>query len=128
MAMGDEFGSGLRAHLERRLTPVVEPVAPEIEPLPQRLEPLEDPTGDGPEPQRAVPRTDLDERINAIAAAEAEMTFRERRLAEREAQFNVAVQRVVYELAQAVVDGTVPALPRDELAQARARRRGGYAA
>jgi hypothetical protein len=40
---------------------------------------------------------------------------------------NVAVQRVVYELANAIVDGTVAGLPQDELARARARR-GGFAA
>jgi hypothetical protein len=59
--------------------------------------------------------------------AEAELAFREQRIADREAQFNVAVQRVVYELANAIVDGTVAELPQDELARARARR-GGFAA
>ena len=122
MAMGDEFGSGLRAHIERHLAPVADPVAPQAEPQPQRREPHAGPEGADPKPQRAAPRADLDARIETLAAAEAEMSFRERRIADREAQFNVAVQRVVYELAQAVVDGELPAIPRDELAQARARR------
>src|SRR5215218_9722767 len=102
--MGDEFGSGLRAHIERRLAPVADPVAPPAEPQPQRLEPLPRPDGVDPQPQRVAPRADLDERIEALGAAEAEIAFRERRAAKREAQFNTAVQRVVYELAQAVVD------------------------
>jgi hypothetical protein len=122
MAMGDEFGSGLRAHIERHLAPVADPVAPPADPQPQRFEPLAGPVGADPQPQRVAPRADVDDRIEAIAAAEAEMAFRERRIADREAQFNVAVQRVVYGLAQAVVDGELPAIPRDELALARARR------
>jgi hypothetical protein len=122
MAMGDEFGSGLRAHIERHLAPVADPVAPPAEPQPQRPDPVAGLEGLDPQPQRVAPRADLDERIEAVAAAEAEMAFRERRIADREAKFNVAVQRVVYELAQAVVDGELPAMPRDELAQARARR------
>jgi hypothetical protein len=128
MAMGDEFGSGLRAHLERHLAPVADPVAPPAEPQPQRLEPLGGPEGVDPQPQRVAPRADLDERVEALAAAEAEMAFRERRVADREAQFNVAVQRVVYELAQAIVDGELPAIPQDELAQMRARRGAGRVA
>jgi hypothetical protein len=128
MAMGDEFGSGLRAHIERHLAPVADPVAPPAEPQPQRLEPLASPEGVDPQPQRVAPRADLDERIETLAAAEAEMAFRERRVADREAKFNVAVQRVVYELAQAIVDGELPAIPRDELAQVRARRRAGRVA
>jgi hypothetical protein len=126
--MGDEFGSGLRAHIERRLAPVADPVAPPAEPQPQRLEPVAGPKEGDPQPQRVPPRADIDHRVEALAAAEAEMAFRERRIADREAQFNVAVQRVVYELAQAIVDGEVPAMPRDELALARARRRAGRVA
>jgi hypothetical protein len=122
MAMGDEFGSGLRAHIERHLAPVADPVAPPAEPQPQRPEPFGGTEGADPQPQRVAPRSDVDDRMEAIAAAEAELSFRERRIADREAQFNVAVQRVVYELAQAVVDGELPAIPRDELALARARR------
>jgi hypothetical protein len=122
MVMGDEFGSGLRAHIERHLAPVADPVAPQAEPQPQRPEPFVGTEGVDPQSQRVTPRADLDDRMEAIAAAEAEMSFRERRIADREAQFNVAVQRVVYELAQAVVDGELPAIPRDELALARARR------
>jgi hypothetical protein len=133
-----EFGSGLRAHLDRRAAvPAAPAAAPELvpalpgqpvvaverDPEPQRVAPQSRAEA-GPQPQRPGPRGDLTSRIDALAAAEAEMAFRERRVAEREAAFNVAVQRVVYELAQAVVDGSVPALPQDELAVARARRRG----
>src|SRR5262245_16461930 len=128
--VGTEFGNGLRAHIERGVPPVAEPlaVAHKADPEPQPIEPLTVRDERDPQPQRVAPRGDADDRIEALNAAEAELAFRERRVADREAQFNVAVQRVVYELATAIVDGTVPALPQDELAQARARRRGGFAA
>lgn len=128
--MGTEFGNGLRAHIERGVPPVAAPaaLAHEADPEPQPVEPQIVPDERDPQPQRVAPRGDADDRIETLKAAEAELAFRERRVADREAQFNVAVQRVVYELASAIVDGTVPALPQDELAQARARRRGGFAA
>jgi len=127
--VGTEFGSGLRAHIERGVPPVAEPAAAnEADPEPQPIGPQIVPDERDPQPQRVAPRGEVEDRTEALRAAEAELAFRERRVADREAQFNVAVQRVVYELAAAVVDGTVPALPEDELAQARARRRGGFAA
>ena len=125
--VGTEFGSGLRAHIDRGVVPVAEPAPREADPEPRPIEPQAALAERDPQPQRVAPRGDVDGRIEALKAAEAELAFREQRIADREAQFNVAVQRVVYELANAIVDGTVPGLPRDELARARARR-GGFAA
>jgi hypothetical protein len=125
--VGTEFDSGLRAHLERGERSVAEPAPGEGDPEPQPIEPQAAAVERDPQPQRVAPRGDVDGRIEALKAAEAEPAFRERRIADREAEFNVAVQRVVYELASAIVDGTVAGLPQDELARPRARR-GGFTA
>ncbi len=58
------------------------------------------------------PGAGLDARIDALSAAEAELSFRERRAGEREMSFNVAVQRVVDKLAEELLEGGVPSFPR----------------
>jgi hypothetical protein len=103
--MEHEFGTGLRAHLERRVEP-------------------QDPPTERDEDEPQPPRGDLDARMQALAAAEAELTWRERRVADRELAFHVAVQRTVYRIAQEMLDGEIPPLPQDELASLRQRRRG----
>jgi hypothetical protein len=105
--MEHEFGSGLRAHLEKRTEPEPQPAEPPVVRAP-----------------RPSSRPDLDVRLEALAAAEAELTYRERHVGERELAFQAAVQRVVYRLAQEMLVGGAPALPEDELAVARARRSG----
>jgi hypothetical protein len=104
--MEHEFGTGLRAHMGRRAEPQTSPPTPlEVEPARRT-------------------RVDLDARLDTLAAAEAELIARERRIADRELAFHVAVQRTVYMLATQVLEGGLPAMPDDELAQVRARRRG----
>jgi hypothetical protein len=104
--MEHEFGTGLRAHMGRRVEPQTSPPTPlEVEPARRT-------------------RADLDARIDSLGAAEAELIARERRVADRELAFHVAVQRTVYMLATQVLEGGLPAMPQDELAQIRARRRG----
>jgi len=105
--MEHEFGTGLRAHMGRRAEPQTSPPTPPPE----------------VEPARRT-RADLDARLDTLAAAEAELIARERHVADRELAFHVAVQRTVYMLATQVLDGGMPAMPDDELAQVRARRRG----
>jgi hypothetical protein len=115
-----EFGTGLRAYLERTIEFEVEPPH-----APRPLEVLSTP--EVAPPRAAAPRADLDARLEALTATEAELMFRERRVADREQAFQVSVQRVVYRLAQEMLEGEVAVVPRDELAVARARR-GGFAA
>jgi hypothetical protein len=104
--MDNEFGTGLRAHLRRRGEPQTSPSTPlEVEPARRT-------------------RLDLDARLDALSAAEAELNWREQRVNERELAFHVAVQRTVYVLATEMLEGGLPALPQDELARARARKRG----
>jgi hypothetical protein len=136
-----EFGSGLRAHLGRRTSVGAQASLPESGPLaaapaqerglcepgPAQERGLAEARPSVPAPPTVPSGPTLDERIDALAAAEAELSFRERRVGERETSFNVAVQRVVYQLAQEMLEGEITALPRDELAVARARR-GGRAA
>jgi hypothetical protein len=127
VSVSNEFGNGLRAHIERWSAPA-EQSAPPPDPQPQRVESDLPPAPRDPEPHRVAPRADLDAREKAVAAAEAELAFRRRRVEEREAQFEVAVQRVVYRLAEELMEGDFAVVPKDELARQRERRRAGYAA
>ena len=104
--MGD-FGTGLRAHLQRPFVPAPDDgAAPPLVPAVPTLEQLE------------AERRRLEERAIELAGRELE-------LAQREAELEVEHQRMAVALAkallQAAADADVPP-PLDELAVARARR------
>ena len=109
--MEHEFGSGLRAHLSRHVAvpapaPAAEPAErPEEAAPPHALETAAPPRHESPSSPDRAAGPSLDERIERLSAAEAELSFRERRVGEREMSFNVAVQRVVYRLAQDLLEG-----------------------
>jgi len=104
--MGD-FGTGLRAHLQRTFAP-----APD--------------DGAAPPPVPAVPTLEeLEAERRRLEERAVELAGRELELAEREAELGAEHQRMAVALAkallQAAADSDVPP-PLDELAVARARR------
>jgi hypothetical protein len=113
--MEGEFGTGLRAHIERTLPPDDDP---------ERRE-EGTPTAEA-KAQIAALLTELEERERAVAAAEAGLAYRERRLLDREAALVVASQKVSAAVVEQLLQTTLPV--DDELARARARRRRGNVA
>ena len=112
--MEGEFGTGLRAHIERTLPPEAVPERPEEE------TPAAENTA-----QIAVLLAELDERERAVRAVEAELAYRERRLVDREAALVAAAQKVSAAVVEQLLQTALPV--EDELARARARRRGNVA-
>jgi hypothetical protein len=119
--MPQEFGTGLRAHIQRLAAPADVPEVQD-EDEPQRDEHASTAAIAAEYAERVA---ELDGRERMLAAAGAELAFRERRLLEREASLETAAQRMSSEMvnklfeAEPVVD--------DELARVRARRVGGIA-
>jgi hypothetical protein len=60
-----------------------------------------------------------------LAAARAELAFREQRILERETALVVAAQKVSAQVVEELLRGEIPV--EDELARARARRQGNVA-
>src|SRR5262245_8515082 len=109
--MEGEFGTGLRAHIERTLPPDWDP---------ERLEEVA--TAAETAAYVAALLADLEERERKLTAAEAELAYREQRLLDREGALVVASQRVSAEVVEKLLETARPV--EDELARARARRRG----
>jgi len=112
--MEGEFGTGLRAHIERTLP---------ADDVPERPE-EETPTAETSAEVAAL-LADLSERERMVAAGQAELASRERRLLERETALVVAAQLVSAEVVEQLLRVELPV--EDELARARARRRGSAA-
>jgi len=112
--MEGEFGTGLRAHIERTLP---------ADDVPERPE-EETPTAETSAEVAAL-LADLSERERMVAAGQAELASRERRLLERETALVVAAQQVSAEVVEQLLRVELPV--EDELARARARRRGSAA-
>ena len=112
--MEGEFGTGLRAHIERTSPADEEPERPEEE------TPVPDMTA-----RIAALVAEVEERERTVAAAEAELAYRERRLLEREAALVAASQKVSEAVVEQLLQSALPV--EDELARARARRRGNVA-
>src|SRR3954447_7532056 len=107
--MEGEFGTGLRAHIERALPPDEEPERREEETPPAETK-----------ARIAALLSALEERERAVTAAEAELAHRERRLFDREAALVVASHKVSAAVVEQLLRTTLPV--EDELARARARR------
>ncbi len=107
--MDVEFGTGLRAHIERTGVPEDEP----------REEPTFESAVD------AARLMDIEQRERMLVEAAAELAYRERRLLEREAALAAAAQKVSAEVVARLLE-VEPAVE-DELERARARRRGNVA-
>jgi hypothetical protein len=112
--MEGEFGTGLRAHIERTLPPDDVPERPEEE----------TPTAVNAAGIAAL-LADVAERERMLAAVAAELEYRERRLQERETALVVAAQKVSAEVVEHLLRAEYPVA--DELARARARRSGSVA-
>jgi hypothetical protein len=112
--MEGEFGTGLRAHIERTFAPDDVPGRP-VE---------ETPTAEA-SAEVASHLVDLGDRERMLVDAAAELADRERRLLEREAALVAAAQRVSSAVLEQLLHVELPV--EDELARARARRRGSAA-
>jgi hypothetical protein len=115
--MPEEFGTGLRAHIQRTATPL-------------GLDAVEDenePAGDEQRATAAIAAeysgrlTELDARERMLAEAGAELAFRERRLLEREAALVTAAQRMAAEMVSKLLQPEPELEVDDELARVRAR-------
>jgi hypothetical protein len=114
MCMEGEFGTGLRAHIERTLP------ADDVPERPEEETPTAETTA-----EVAVLLAELSERERMLAAAQAELAFREQRVLERETALVIAAQKVSAEVVAELLRVELPV--EDELARARARRRGSAA-
>ena len=112
--MEGEFGTGLRAHIERTLP------ADDVPERPEEETPIAETTA-----EVATLLADLSERERMVAADHAELASRERRLLERETALVMAAQKVSTEVVEQLLRVELPV--EDELARARARRRGNVA-
>lgn len=121
--MPEEFGTGLRAHIQRVAAPIdAREVEVEDEDEPQRDEHADSAAMAAEYVQRAA---ELDSRERLLAATGADLAFRERRLLEREAALETAAQRMAAEIVNRMLHPEPEA--DDELARIRARRSGSVA-
>jgi hypothetical protein len=119
--MPEEFGTGLRAHIQRIAAPL------DVSELEHEDESYRDEHA-GTEAiaaEYASRLAALDDRERMLAEAGAELAFRERRLLEREAALVTAAQHMASEMVSKMLE-PVTKLD-DELARVRARRQGGAA-